>query len=233
MILMRMDRYDESKMDNDEEKKVPVLSRTQKNQEMYEELYLNNKVVDLNNVITEKEDKKDETIPAIEDEPTIYEEKNYSINDYLKKAHEKIVDDQAMRDLDNQEFKDQEDEIVKLIASIDEKASDDDFFKDLRGDNEDTMIKGTLKTDEFNTSIYETLAEDKKIDNETLLDKALGDETILNLKINEADKIDYTFEKIIEDEHKVSKKKKELPLIVFSITLFMLIMVIIIIILFH
>lgn len=232
MIFMRMDRYDEEKREGTREE-MPILSREKKNQEMYEGLYLNTKIVDINNIISDEEKKDNMPDEENNHEEEVYEEKNYSISDYLKKAHEKLVDDNAMRDLNNQEFKAQEDEIAKLIASIDEKIEDDDLFKDLRGDNEDTMIGGSLKTDEFDTSIYETLKADAQLENETILDKALSDNTVINLEKETNDKIDHTFEQIIENDHKMLKKKKKLPVIVFSITLFMLIMVIIIIILFH
>lgn len=224
---MRMDKYN----DNFEEEKPqelsePTLSRAAKNQEMYREVYMNSSYVDINNLFEEKEEEEEKEEISV---PTSFEEKVYDVNDYIKKAHERHTDDEALRNLDDEKFLEREYEIRKLIADIEEK--DVDFLSELRGDDEDTLIDGKLKTDEFDTSVYESLQESRQDIEDTLLEKALGDETVVNLEEIEDSKLDHTFQKIMESDQKKAKKIKKLPIIVFSILLFILICVIIVIIL--
>ena len=227
---MRMDRYKdfEEQEELKEEEKDIVLSRSQKNQDMYKDVYMNTTMVDLNKLFDDE--KKEELVTnetLYHEEP--YEEKSYDVNDYLKKAHESHPMDNIKRDLNSNEFLEQEDEIKKLIADIDEN---DDFFSDLRGDNEDTLIGGKLKTDEFDSYIYNSLLEDEfdlKMGNKAL-ENALGEETVINLQNIEDEKLEHTFEKILESDKKTRNKIKKLPIIIFSITLLMLIIVILIII---
>lgn len=234
--MTRVDKFNDEY--NEEEKTISqeevVLSRVNKHQKMYDELYMNNSIVDINNVLSyEKNEGKEE---VKEEEPTqkeVYEEKSYSVNDYLNKAHEKVSPDNAKRDINNQEFKEQEDEIRKLIDSINEKDENEDFFKDLKGDNEDTMIGAKFKTDEFNDSIYENLKMEKLLDGNTILDHALSDNTVLNLEKEEDNKLDHTFEEILKSDNRIRNKSKKLPIVIFSITLFILIVVIVIILIFR
>ena len=228
---MRMDRYKDfdEKTKLQEEEKEEVLSRQEKNQDMYTDVYMNNTFVDINNIFPKDEEDVKEKKEVIYKEEK-YEEKSYDVNDYLKKAHEMHKDDNLKRNLD-EKFEEQEDQIRKLIKNIDEKDNIEDIFNDLRGDNEDTLIGGKLKTDEFDSSIYEALMEDVldlKKEN-TILDKALGDETFLNLEKQEDERLEHTFERIIESDNKNARKIKRLPVIVFSITLVVLIIVVIII----
>ena len=232
--MTRSDKYSDEYQENSgaSENKEVILSRVLKHQNMYDEVYMNNTVVDINNILSGEDDVKtneiEEDIPVSE---YVYEEKSYSVNDYLEKAHEKNTPDNANRNLNNTEFKEQEDEIRKLIDSINEKSEEEDFFKDLKGENEDTMIGAKLKTDEFNDSIYAALKSEKVIDENSVLDHVLGDNTVLNLEKEEEAKLDHTFEEILKMDNKIRKKRKQLPVIIFSITLFILIAVIVIIIL--
>ena len=234
--MTRVDKFNDEY--NEEEKTISqeevVLSRVNKHQKMYDELYMNNSIVDINNVLSYEENEGKEEVK--EEEPTqkeVYEEKSYSVNDYLNKAHEKVSPDNAKRDINNQEFKEQEDEIRKLIDSINEKDENEDFFKDLKGDNEDTMIGAKFKTDEFNDSIYENLKMEKLLDGNTILDHALSDNTVLNLEKEENNKLDHTFEEILKSDNRIRNKSKKLPIVIFSITLFILIVVIAIILIFR
>ena len=229
--MSRMDRYTDNEEQEELQEEKPVLSRVNKNKVIYDDAYLNSKVIDINSVIDGEDDipKKEEINSELK---TIeYEEKSYDVNDYLSKAHENKKEDNLRRDINDTEFKEQEDEIRKLIASIDEKEEEEDFFVDLKGDNEDTMIGAKFKTDEFDDSIYEALQNDNHIEGNTILDHALSDNTVLNLKKEEDDKIDHTFEKILKDDRVFRKKNKKLPIIIFSILVFILIAVIVIIIL--
>lgn len=223
---MRMDKYNDNFEEEKQELSESVLSRQAKNQEMYREVYMNSSYVDINNLFEEKEE---EIVPEEISPPISFEEKVYDVNDFLKKAHERHTDDEALRNLDDEKFLEREYEIRKLIADIEEK--DVDFLSELRGDDEDTLIDGKLKTDEFDTSVYESLQESRQNNEETFLEKALGDETVLNLEEMEDNKLDHTFQRIMESDQKATKKIKKLPIIVFSVLLFILICVIVIIIL--
>ncbi len=230
--MSRMERYIESENDQNGvlEEEMPNLSRVNKNQKIYEDAYLNASLVDINSFTLSEEPEEELIEETTVKKMETYEEKSYDINEYLEKAHEKISPDDALRDINNNEFKEQEDEIRKLIASIDEKEEEEDFFSDLKGDNEDTMIGGKFKTDEFDTNIYETLKKEDLIDGNTILDHALSDKTVIGLEEEEDEKLDHTFEEIIKEDKKKSKKSK-LPVIIFCITLFILVVVIVIILL--
>lgn len=228
--MSRMDKYTEFDETEEKQDESTVLSRVNKNQEIYDNAYLNSKLTDFSSVIDS------EDVPVVKEEnkecfKEEYQEKNYDVNEYLSKAHENKKDDNLKREINSNEFKEQEDEIRKLIASIDEKEDEEDFFTDLKGDNEDTMIGAKFKTDEFNDSIYETLVNEKFFDGNTILDHALSDNTVLNLEKDEDEKIDHTFEKIMKEDIIERKKSKKLPIIVFSMTVSILILVIIIILL--
>jgi len=231
MIMARVDRYNDEYTTNEGEiQNEKPLSRVSKHQDMYDEIYMNSTVVDINNVLSPDENLIPEEIIEEETyEPEVYEEKSYSVNEYLEKAHENINPDNAKRDINSDEFKEQEDEIRKLIDSINEKEENEDFFKDLKGDNEDTLVGAKMKTDDFNNSIYEALKE-KTLD-ATILDHVLSDKTVVDLANEEDKKLDHTFEEILKSDNKIRKNSKQLPIIIFSITLFILIVVVLIVVL--
>ena len=234
--MTRVDRYNDEFSDNNGKlhEEVP-LSRVSRHQNMYDELYMNTKLVDINNILPDEDnvvtndDKKQDEVTY---EPEVYEEKSYSVNDYLEKAHERTDPDNAKRDINSIEFKEQEDEIRKLIDSINEKEESEDFFKDLKGDDDNTTVGAKYKTDEFNDSIYETLKEENVVDENSILGHALSDKTVMDMKKDEEDKIDRTFEKIMIEDDEIAKKKNALPIVIFCILLFTLLLVIGIIILF-
>ena len=231
--MTRVDRYNDEYVDENNEKpqKEVSLSRVSKHQNMYDEIYMNTTFVDINNILDEEESSEVvSNTMEIPKEVETYEEKSYSVNEYLEKAHEKISPDNAKRDINNDEFREQEDEIRRLIDSINEKEEEEDFFKDLKGDNEDTLVGAKLKTDEFNDSIYEALKMDSFAEDATILDHVLSDKTVVDLEQEEEKKLDHTFEEIINSDNKSRRNSKKLPIIIFSITLFILIAVILIII---
>ena len=231
--MSRMDKYTEIEETEEKQDESPVLSRVSKNQIIYDDAYLNSKVVDFNSVIDGEEKVSPSEEENIEQQKEEYQEKSYDVNEYLSKAHETKKEDNLKREINDNEFQQQEDEIRKLIASINEKEDEEDFFVDLKGDNEDTMIGAKFKTDEFDDSIYETLVNERFLEGNTILDRALGDNTVLNLEKEEEEKIDHTFEKIMKDDIILNKKNQKLPVIIFSITTAILIIVIIIILLFR
>lgn len=230
--MSRMDKYTDEEYENETSTKEVVLSRVSKNQVMYDDVYFNRTRVDIDSVIEGKEleTTKEEVIVPSEEE--IYEAKSYSVKDYLEKAHENKSPDNLKREINDPAFKEQEDEIRKLIASINEKEENEDFFKDLKGDDEDTTVGARFKTDEFNDTIYDNLKNDNVTEENAILNHALGDKTVLDLKKEEDDKIDHTFEKIMIEDEEIRKKTNTLPIIIFCILLFTLVLVVAIIVLF-
>lgn len=231
--MSRMDKYTYEEYEEETPQEEVVLSRVNRNQVMYDDVYFNRTRTDIDNIIESGEEKepeeiKEEVLPPREE----YQAKSYSIKDYLEKAHENKSPDNLRRDIDDTAFKEQEDEIRRLIASINEKEENEDFFKDLKGDDDSTVVGAKYKTDEFNDSIYETLKSEKTIDENSILNRALGDKTVLDLAKDEEEKIDHTFEKIMIEDDEISKKRNALPIVIFCILLFTLILVILVIVLF-
>ena len=206
--MSRMDKYDENNGEN------LVLSRTQKNQDMYKDVYLNNTLVDYGEINI---DEKKEEIPDNEDVTIEYEEKNYNINDYLKRAHENRVNDNVKRSLDDTDCEvvkvnEKEDEISKLIASIEDKENeqnqDTEFFGDLLPDNDNTVITDPV--------------------DETKLEKVIEKEEIENYHDEKEDNGEDDFKDILDDKKKKSSNNK-LPAIIFGITFVLLIVVVVLI----
>ena len=221
--MSRMDKYIDEEQENNPSQEV-VLSRVNKNQIMYDDVYFNRTMVDINSVIDGediKENKQEEIIPE-----EVYEKKSYSVNEYLEKAHENKSPDNLKRDIDDTAFKEQEDEIRRLIDSINEKEEEEDLFKDLKGDDEDTLVDAKLKTDDFNDSIYENLKNENLIEEDSVLDHVLSDKTVVDLEREEESTIDHTFEKIMLEDNKAEKKGNKLPIIIFCIVLVILVIVI-------
>jgi len=199
-----MDKYEEeSNID-------AVVSRTIKNQDMYKDVYLNNTFIDYGD-LKKDEEKKEEV--SLESNVVKFEEKNYNINDYLKKARENRVKDNLNRSLDNTDcevnkIKEKEDEISKLIESIEKKEKEMDFFSNLLPDDGDTTT-------------IDPITEPK-------LENAIDEDVIYNYAISTKE-IEETreFRDIVES--KSYSKYKKLPLIVFTITFILLIAVVVLI----
>lgn len=205
--MSRMDKYEENSGEN------VTLSRTQKNQDMYKDVYLNNTFVDYGEIGLEEEK---EEITVTETTTIEYEEKNYDINDYLKKAHENRINDNVKRSLDDTDCEvtkvnEKEDEISKLIASIEEKENEQKqekgFFDDLMPDNDNTIITDPV--------------------NETKLQNVIAEDEIENYQEEKIDEGEDDFKDILDNKKKKSNKK--LPVIIFSITLALLIIVVMLI----
>ena len=221
---MRMDRYDDKEKNVEEE--LPNYSRVNKNKDMYQDIYMNSSYVSIDDILEQPE-------KEINDEPDVkenivFEEKNYSINDYLTKAHERIQPDEEKRNLDD-DFLKNEDEISKLISSIDKKNDEEEFFGELIGNNSDTMIDGQLTKEEIlETTSYEEYTFDTT-SNSVQLSKIIGNETILNLQIEE-EKNREGFQDVVKDKYS-KKKKRNIAITFFIITLILLIMVIVLVVL--
>ena len=202
--MSRMDKYEEVKKDE------RVFSRTQRNQDMYKDVYLNNTFVDYGDVKINEEDKEEIVEEHI---PVEYVEKNYDVNEYLRKAHENRVNDNVKRSLDNTDCEvtrvnEKEDEISKLIASIEEREQefDTEFFGDLLPDDGDTVVTDPV--------------------DETKLEKVIEKEELENYH---EEKIDEGRDDFMDVLDKKRSGNIKLPMIVFCITAFLLVVVIVLI----
>lgn len=229
--MSRMDKYIDEELEETPKEEV-VLSRVDKNQIMYDDVYFNRTRVAIDNIIDGEKEVSEEVKEDEPKEEEVYKAKSYNVNEYLLKARENKSPDNLKREIDDTEFREQEDEIRRLIDSINEREENEDFFKDLKGGDDNTTVGARFKTDEFNDTIYNNLKEENVISEDSILDHVLGDKTVLDMKKEEDDKIDHTFEKIMIEDEELDKKKNALPIIIFCILLFTLFLVIGVIILF-
>lgn len=207
--MNRMNRYEENSENSEQ-----VISRELKNQDMYKDVYLNNTLVDFNEI---NPNAIKETVVEEEIVTTYYEEKNYNINDYLKKAHENRVNDNLNRSLDNTDcevnkIQEKEDEISKLIESIEKKEKEEELFSDLMPDDENTIITDPI--------------EEPKLEN------VIDEEALFNYAMSNPDKKEEEeeFKDIVENKSR--SKSKKLPLIIFITTLILLIALVVYIVVF-
>ena len=154
----RMDKYEE-----------PIdtsLSRTKKNEILYKDVYLNNSLVDINNIMNEdymEETEEQESVMEIE---TIkYTEKDYDINKYLQEKRLIRVKDNLPRSLD-EEIKKSDDEISQLISKIEQKEKEEDLFNDLMPDDEyATVIEGNNELTNFvSNDVIDNYVMNKELD---------------------------------------------------------------------
>ena len=205
---MRMDRYDEENSD------ALKKSRTNKNQELYTDVYLNNAYVDISE-ITDVVNGNLEDVDIkkkVETEPVsyTYQEKNYDINELVDKAIQDN-EDNLKRSLE------QTTEIENIIKSINEsqkqKDKEDNLLSELLADSDTTTIVEPLgnvitDTSEMDTSILhkDEMSNDMLEDMEdTKLDLSKSHTYIKYDYDNnqENDEIDDS----LKDETKISKKK--------------------------
>ena len=216
---MRMDRYED---DNVESSKK---SRTNKNQELYTDVYLNNAYVDIkeiNEVVNKEQEVVQEPKKKVETEPINYEyqEKNYDINEYIKEAIENN-NDNLKRSLE------QTTEIENIIKTINEnqlnKEKDNNLLSDLLADSDTTTIVEPLGNIITNTKELDTSIIHKDEMSNELLEEIDDNSSNLELKhgikesttnLDEIDsKTDINDENNLEsddslkDETKIDKKK--------------------------
>ena len=201
---MRMDRYDE-----DEVKER--VTRTNKNQELYTDVYLNNAYVDISDLKevmdTEEEEVKEVKDTKKEEISYNYEEKNYDIVSIIDEAI-KNNEDKVKRSIENDE------EVENIIESINEsqreKAADETLLSDLMPDR-DTEVIPPLETPILDTSIYDTsdLHKDEMSNELANIDNTLSDndktiEGIIDLKKLDEDEED---EEDLVYEYPIKKEK--------------------------
>ena len=174
----RMDRY--------EEDVETTFSRTQKNEGLYNDIYLNNTLINLSEIMDDEVLELDETSEEVfEFKKVEYVEKDYDINKYLQEKRLLRVKDNLPRALD-EEIKKNEDEINELVSKIEQKEKEEDLFNELMPDDE-------------NTAVLE--AQDDK------LDSVVSDDVINNFVMNKD--LDETNSFMDLDETKIIEQKKE------------------------
>lgn len=196
---MRMDRYDE-----EEVKERPT--RTNKNQELYTDVYLNNAYVDLSDLKEVMDSETEEVNEKKVSKPEVvaynYEEKNYDIVSIINEAIEKNGNNKIKRSLEDDE------DVENIIESINEiqreKAADDTLLSDLMPDR-DTEVIPPLEHPILDTSVLDTSIIHKDEMSNDLLH--IDDDTKEQNKVkeedysekNEIDKFDETEERDITE----------------------------------
>lgn len=212
---MRMDRYNEFLEENDKKQ-----TRTNKNQELYTDVYLNNTYVDINNlkeVVLEQEEKEVIKKNTSFDQTTNYkyEEKEYDIRKKVEDAIKNKKDDNIKRSYNACEDL----EIASLIASINENLNKDE--KDsIKNEEASGDLLSELVTDNDNTKVMplDEPVENSVLENELEIDK--------EKKLKEQKEVDEMgFNTLVDESFKETSNKTK---IIFVITLILLVIGIII-----
>ena len=216
---MRMDRYEEEEKTNDTKQ-----TRTNKNQELYTDVYLNNVYVDINNLkeVMEREnfeeDNKQETLKVVKETlPTTnpYQEKKYDIVSIIDEAIKNKKDDNLKRNLDIENINSLE--IDSIIESINESQKEEE--KELKNDN---LLTDLMPNDD-NTTVIAPL-EEPILDASLIADfENKKEEEISHDMLDD----DITEKDFVEDDSFQEKKKSKIKivLIIFSILIVIAIVV--------
>lgn len=211
---MRMDRYNDS-----EEVNENLKTRTNKNQELYTDVYMNNVCVDINNLkhfMQEDNDlKENENLKLIKENKLVdvkYEDKIYNINTLIEEAIASKKDDNLKRSIDT---KVDDMEINNLIESINEnkkeneKEVNDGLLVDLMPSDNNTAVIPPIETPILEDSYQENkINKDEKEEEKELVNDDEKQELDKNLNSVDDDKNSHILEenKLVE----VDEDKKEL-----------------------
>ena len=206
---MRMDRYNE----NDTTSEM-LKTRTNKNQELYTDVYMNNVYVDINNLknVMKEDDEKPVDLKLVKENKVIdytYEDKIYNINNLIEEAIKNSSQDNLKRSIDT---KVDDMEIDSLIESINEnkeseKNPNDLLLADLMPSNDNTSVIPPL-----DEPILETLNNElEKIDEEssTLEEKVDLEEEKIAKEISNIKEETEIIEKEKNEIVEISKEEKE------------------------
>lgn len=192
---MRMDRYEEEEIDGIKQ------TRTNKNQELYTDVYLNNAYVDiteLKEVIEEETIKEEKKQVKPEVVAYSYIEKNYDINKIIEEAINNKEEDNIKRSLE------MDSEIDNIIETINEnqreQEKEDNLLSDLLPDNNNTTIVQPLEKAITDTSLVDTSVLHKNDMSNELIEELEDDEELYTNK--EEKEIDESF----KNETKSNKK---------------------------
>ena len=211
---MRMDRYNDN-----EEVNESLKTRTNKNQELYTDVYMNNVCVDINNLkhfMQEDNDlKENENLKLIKENKLVdvkYEDKIYNINTLIEEAIASKKDDNLKRSIDT---KVDDLEINNLIESINEnkkeneKEVNDGLLVDLMPSDNNTAVIPPIETPILEDSYQENkINKDEKEEEKELVNDDEKQELDKNLNSVDDDKNSHILEenKLVE----VDEDKKEL-----------------------
>lgn len=213
---MRMDRYNDS-----EEVNESLKTRTNKNQELYTDVYMNNVCVDINNLkhfMQEDNDlKENENLKLIKENKLVdvkYEDKIYNINTLIEEALASKKDDNLKRSIDT---KVDDLEINNLIESINEnkkeneKEVNDGLLVDLMPSDNNTAVIPPLDMPILEDSYQENKINKDEKEEEKELDN--HDEKSINELDKDLNSVDDDKNSHILEENKlveVDEDKKEL-----------------------
>ena len=213
---MRMDRYNDS-----EEVNENLKTRTNKNQELYTDVYMNNVCVDINNLkhfMQEDNDlKENENLKLIKENKLVdvkYEDKIYNINTLIEEALASKKDDNLKRSIDT---KVDDLEINNLIESINEnkkeneKDVNDGLLVDLMPSDNNTAVIPPLDMPILEDSYQENKINKDEKEEEKELDN--HDEKSINELDKDLNSVDDDKNSYILEEDKlntVDEDKKEL-----------------------
>ena len=211
---MRRDRYNDN-----EEVNESLKTRTNKNQELYTDVYMNNVCVDINNLkhfMQEDNDlKENENLKLIKENKLVdvkYEDKIYNINTLIEEALASRKDDNLKRSIDT---KVDDLEINNLIESINEnkkeneKEVNDGLLVDLMPSDNNTAVIPPIETPILEDSYQENkINKDEKEEEKELVNDDEKQELDKNLNSVDDDKNSHILEenKLVE----VDEDKKEL-----------------------
>lgn len=213
---MRMDRYNDN-----EEVNESLKTRTNKNQELYTDVYMNNVCVDINNLkhfMQEDNDlKENENLKLIKENKLVdvkYEDKIYNINTLIEEALASKKDDNLKRSIDT---KVDDMEINNLIESINEnkkeneKEVNDGLLVDLMPSDNNTAVIPPLDMPILEDSYQENKINKDEKEEEKELDN--HDEKSINELDKDLNSVDDDKNSHILEENKlveVDEDKKEL-----------------------
>lgn len=227
---MRMDRYNDS-----EEVNESLKTRTNKNQELYTDVYMNNVCVDINNLkhfMQEDNDlKENENLKLIKENKLVdvkYEDKIYNINTLIEEALASKKDDNLKRSIDT---KVDDMEINNLIESINEnkkeneKEVNDGLLVDLMPSDNNTAVIPPIDMPILEDSYQENKInkdekeEEKELDNqdEDAFLKEI-DKTLYDIEVEEPKEDEIIEEKVEEEilfDEKPSRKVVLIVLVIF------------------
>ena len=219
---MRMDRYEEDNID------ASKKSRTDKNQELYTDVYLNNAYVDISeiNEVVNDSEKKDISIKKKNEINPInytYEEKKYDIRELINSAIESN-NDNLKRSLE------QTNEIENIIKTINENQFEKEKNENLLSDLlEDTKTETTTLFNSLNSAITDTKIVDTSILHKNEMSNEMLDEItnespeefeLVKKNKNIEENKDEEKDNSLANETKINKKK---IFIIIGIVLFIII----------
>ena len=214
---MRMDRYEDDNKNLDSKQ-----TRTNKNQELYTDVYLNNVYVDINNLKevmkNEEETMEKENIKIIKETKPLnyaYEDKVYDIRALIAEAIIKKGDDKIKRSIDT---KVDDLEIASLIESINEnkeekRTADESKTQEEKEETEREIADDNNQNDDTNIEdgSENLLADLLPSDENTAIVPPL-EEPLLNTEIIAK----YEQEELEKEEQELEKTEQELRALAFG-----------------